>query len=216
MILSMKRNLFPGLVVTFLFSACAPAQPVKSPEEIENQIATSVALTVAAQNIQMGQTQAIIPEPTNTPLPTQTETDPAIPTPVLPSATPFVVLPPTLTPETSVDGGGATRIPLNYACTSRDRRPYDNTHFKSNREFDIKWTIVNTGAKSWPAGLDVKYFSGTKMTSTTFVELPAMGPGDTYVLNIDAIAPKKEGFYVMTWTVEGQLCYPYVAIIVEN
>jgi hypothetical protein len=66
------------------------------------------------------------------------------------------------------------------------------------------------------AGLDVKYNSGTKLTSTTFVELPELEPGDQTVVNMDAVAPDKEGTYIMTFLVEGGLCYPYTAIVVEK
>jgi hypothetical protein len=83
-------------------------------------------------------------------------------------------------------------------------------------EFDIKWTIVNTGTKTMRAGLDVKYNSGTKLTSTTFVELPELEPGEEATVDFDAVAPEKEGTYIMTFLVEGGLCYPYTAIIVEK
>lgn len=211
-----KRMLFLLMAGILLLAACGPAPaPTQDPAEIQQQVQEAVALTVAAQAADAEQ-QALA-EPTNTPLPTQTEAGPATPTSILPTATPFVVVPPTIAPNTGGNGGGVVApAKLDYDCTSRDRRPYDNTYFKSNKEFDIKWTIVNTGTKSWPAGKDVKYFSGTQMSTTTFVELPAMAPGDTYEVILDAVAPKKQGFYVMTWTVEGQLCYPYVAIIVEN
>jgi hypothetical protein len=211
---SFKRAAFLLMAGILLLAACAPAPaPTQDPAEIQQQIQEAVALTVAAQEAEAE--QQVTPEPSNTPLPTQTEAGPATETPVLPTATPFTVVPPTLVPN-SGGGGGVAVTPLEYDCTSRDRRPYDNTYFISNKEFDIKWTIVNTGTKSWPAGKDVKYFSGPQMSTTTLVELPAMAPGDTFVVNLDAVAPQKQGFHVMTWIVEGQLCYPYVAIIVEN
>jgi len=201
-----------------LLAACAPAPaaPTQDPAEVQDQIQEAVALTVAAQDALTEQAQASIPDPTNTPLPTQTEAAllPS-PTPVLPTATPFVVVPPTFTPVPAGGGGVVAPIRLEYDCTSRDRRPFDNTLFKPNKEFDIRWTIVNTGTKPWPAGKDVKYFSGPKMSPTTVVELPAMAPGDTHVVILDAFAPAARGFHVMTYVVEGALCYPYVAINVE-
>lgn len=215
---SVKHVFFLAMAGILLLAACAPAPaPTQDPAEVQQQIQESVALTVAAQNAEAEQNQAVVAEPTNTPLPTQTEAVPASPTPVAPTATPFTVVPPTLTPVSSGSGGGGgvAVTPLEYDCTSRDRRPYDNTVFKPNKEFDIRWTIVNTGTKSWPAGMDVKYYSGPQMSTTTFVELPAMAPGDTYEVILDAFAPQKRGFHVMTWTVEGQLCFPYVAINVE-
>lgn len=215
---SIKRVVFLLVAGILLVTACAPAPaPTQDPAAVQQQIQEAVALTVAAQEAEMEAEQPVMADPTNTPLPTQTEAGPPTETPLIPTATPFTVVPPTLDPGTGGGGGGGVVVtPLDYSCTSRDRRPYDNTYFKSDKEFDIFWTIVNTGTKSWPAGKDVKYFSGEKMTATTLVELPAMDPGDTYVVNLDAVAPHKQGFYVMTWTVEGQLCYPYVAIIVEN
>ena len=66
------------------------------------------------------------------------------------------------------------------------------------------------------AGLDVKYNSGTKLTSTNFVELPELEPGDEYQVVLDAVAPAKQGTYIMTFIVEGGLCYPYTAIVVEK
>lgn len=210
--LSNKHVLFIIMAGIILLSACAPAPvPTQDPAEIQQQIQDAVALTVAAQEAEAA--QAVVAEPTNTPLPTQTEVGPSSPTPIIPTATPFTVVPPALAPS---GGGSVTVTPLDYDCTSRDQLPYDNTYFKSNKEFDIKWTIVNTGTKPWAAGKDVKYFSGPQMSTTTFAELPAMDPGDTYVVILDAFAPAIEGFHVMTWVVEGELCYPYVAIIVEN
>jgi len=215
---SIKRVLFIFMAGMILLAACAPAPsaPTQDPAEVQRQIQESVALTVAAQSAQTEQALALIPEPSNTPLPTQTEVG-ALPsaTPLIPTATPFVVVPPTLTPNTGGGGNLVTPVKLEYDCDSRDRRPFDNTYFKPNNEFDIRWTIVNTGTKSWPAGMDVKYYSGPQMSTTTIAELPAMDPGDTFEIILDAFAPAKRGFHVMTWVVEGKLCFPYVAINVE-
>jgi hypothetical protein len=215
---SIKHVVFLVVTGAVLVGACAPAPvPTQDLAEVQGQIEESVALTVAAQ--QAEDEQQAQTEPTNTPLPTQTEAGPPTPTSALATATPFVVVPPTLTPGSSSGGGGggsAPPAPLEYDCTSRDRRPFDNTYFKPNKEFDISWTIVNTGTKPWPAGFDVKYFSGPKISTSTFVELPAMDPGDSFEIILDGVAPQKEGFHVMTWMVQGQLCYPYVAIIVEK
>jgi hypothetical protein len=63
--------------------------------------------------------------------------------------------------------------------------------------------------------MDVKYYSGPHISKTTVAELPAMAPGDKYVLILDGVAPSKAGFHVETWMVEGQMCFPYVAINVE-
>jgi hypothetical protein len=209
----MKKFLFCALAMIFVLSACAPAQPTQSAEDIADQVATSVALTVAAQNAQTQAAQSAVPPATNTTLPTQTEAVAPSPTPILPTVTNTAVVLPT---SSGGGGGGGVTVKPEYACNPFPRLPRDNTIFRPNDEFDIKWTIENTGTKTMRAGLDVKYNSGTKLTSTTFVELPELEPGDTAVVDFDAVAPEKEGTYIMTFVVEGQLCYPYTAIVVEK
>jgi hypothetical protein len=209
---SIKRSLFSAMALLFLLSACLPAQPTVNPNDIANQVNTAVALTIAAQNAQTQAAQALTPLATNTTLPTQTPENIPSPTPTVPTVTPVVVP----TTASGGGGGGGTTVKPEYACNPFPRRPRDNTVFRPNDEFDISWTIVNTGTKTMRAGLDVKYNSGTKLTSTTFVELPRLDPGDQYVVDFDAVAPEKEGTYIMTFIVEGGLCYPYTAIVVEK
>ena len=201
--------LFTAIAIISVLAACVPAaQPTVDPNEVANQVATSVALTVAAQN-----TQTASARPTDTPIPPPTETPLPSPTlvPDLPTAT--VVVPPTVV---SGGGGGSTTVQQEYDCDIIRRRPFDNTFFRPGDEFDIRWTIVNTGTRNLRAGTDVKYSIGSQMVGVTFVELPEMEPGDQYEIILDAIAPATEGNHIMTWVVEGQLCYPYAAIIVEK
>lgn len=211
----MKKILFCALAMIFLISACAPAAPTQSPEDIANQVATSVALTVAAQNAQTQAAQSAVPPATNTTLPTQTEAVVPSPTPILPIVTNTAVVLPTSSGGGGGGGGGSTAKP-EYACNPFPRLPRDNTVFRPGEPFDIKWTIVNTGTKTMVAGLDVKYDDGPELTTTKFVELPELEPGEQTVVVMDAVAPEKQGTYIMTFSVEGSLCFPYTAIIVEN
>ena len=213
---STKRFLILVLAMMVLLAACMPAAPTQDPALVQQLIEQAVELTVAAQNAQATERQAQI-VPSNTPLPTQTEAVAATPTPVLPTATPFVIVPPTNTVVVSSGGGGSVPVVKpDYACEAISRRPRDNTIFKPNDPFDIRWTIVNTGTKTLRAGLDLEYLSGPQMTSVKFVELPELKPGDSREVIFDAIAPSKEGLHVMTWRVEGPLCFPYTAINVEK
>lgn len=215
-----KRILFTALTLVIIITACTPtAAPTQDPAVIQDQINQAVELTLAAENAQATEQQALI-IPSNTPLPTQTEVVPPTPTLVLPTATPFEIVPATSTVVVSASGGGNSgnvpAVPLDYACGVTNRKPADNTVYKPGADFDIKWTITNTGTKTIRAGTDVKYFSGAQMTVVTFVELPELKPGESFTVIIDAEAPNKAGKYVMTWTVEGQLCFPYTAITVEK
>jgi hypothetical protein len=214
---SMKNILLSAMAVIVLLSACQPAppQPTQNAVDVESEVATIVALTVAAQNAQTQAAVSPTPEATNTTLPTQTEEGVPSPTALatltaLPTAT-VVVL-----PTSSSGGGGGGTTQREYACDTIRRRPFDNTSYRPGDTFDIKWTIVNTGTKTMVAGLDLKYNSGTQMTNRTRVELPELKPGAQFAVDFDAVAPNKEGTYIMTFLVEGGLCYPYVAIIVEK
>src|SRR5687767_8906302 len=96
---SKDRILFSAMAVIFILAACVPAQPQPPTEDAEegtNQIATSVAVTVAAQ---AAQTEAARPADAAPPTPTEVFT----PTLVLdlPAATPVVVVPPPV-----LSGGG--------------------------------------------------------------------------------------------------------------
>lgn len=210
---STKRILFSTMAVIFLLAACAPtaSAPTQDPALVQQLIEQSVALTVAAQNAQTLEAQALIPAATNTPLPTQTEAAPVIPT-----ATPFVIVPPTVAPVTGGGGGGGVITKPDYACDVIHQRPFDDTTIKPGDTFDVKWTIVNTGTRTWQKGLDLKYLSGPKMTSTANIELPEMKPGDQFDIVLDATAPTDSGMQVMVWVLEGQICYPYVRIIVDK
>lgn len=212
---SIKRVLFIFVAGMILIAACAPAPapaPTQDPAEIQNQIQESVALTVSAQNVQTEQALALIPEPTNTPLPTQTEA--VLPTPILPTATPFVVVPPTSTPITSSGGGGVVVNP-EYACTVVKQSPLDNSKWKRNKDFDVNWTIMNTGTKSWQAGLDLVFYSGTNIAKTSNVQLPALKSGEQFKVILDAVTPAQKGTYTMVWKLEGGLCFPSLSITVE-
>jgi hypothetical protein len=211
-----KRILFSTMAVILLLTACAPAAApaaTQDPALVQQLIDQSVELTVAAQNIQTLEAQALLPAATNTPLPTQTEAAPALPT-----ATPFVIVPPTNTAAPVSSGGGGGSLPVNkpeYDCTVTAQLPLDNAVYKPNKDFDINWTIVNTGTKTMQAGLDLKHYSGPNMAEITNYELPALKPGESLKIVLDAKSPAKEGLQVMTWVVEGKLCFPHIAIEVS-
>ena len=208
---STKRVLFTTLAILFLLAACAPAQAeTPNPIDIANQVATSVALTVASQNLE---TQQAAPDVTDTPLPTETQAVIDTPTSVLPTATPFVIVPPTTVPG---GGGGGTTVKPDYACDTIHRRPFDYQIFKPGDDFDVKWTIINVGRKTMVKGLDLKFSVGTQFVKVDRVELPELKPGAQFDVVFDAVAPNKEGKYIMTYIVEGGLCYPYAAIAVEK
>lgn len=212
---SMRQIVFTALAVILLLAACAPGQvPTVDPQEAANQVATSVALTVASQNLD---TAEAVPPATETPLPTATEVMVDTPTAVPPLDTPTAISLPTATAVSSGgSGGGGTTTQSDFSCDIIRRRPIDNTIYKPNDRVDIKWTIVNDGNRTLRAGLDLKFSNGDKLMPNQIVELPELDPGEQFEVGFDATAPDKPGTYIMAYMVEGGLCYPYTAIKVER
>lgn len=212
---TMKRILFSLMAIVVLLTACTPAPAAtQDPALVQQLIEQSVQLTVAAQNLE---TALAVPPATETPLPIDTDAPsvtPIIPTPVIPTATPFVVVPPTTAPSIG-GGGGGTTVKPEYACEIIHQRPLDYEKFAKGDDFDVRWTFINIGTKSWRAGTDLKYSYGPQMTTTTLIELPEIAPGDRYEVVLDATAPTEAGEQVMVWSLEGVYCTPYIAIIVK-
>jgi len=165
--------------------------------DTQSQINTAVAQTIEAQK-QIWTAVALTSEAQFTATPA-----------AFPTLTPFVVLTPTTNP-----GGGAP-AGAEYSCDIISLRPTAYTEFHRGQDFDIKMTVVNNGTRDWYQGFDIKYIGGAQMTSVTRVELPAMEPGDTFEVVLDATAPNKRGNQTMTWAVDGRICFGYVVITVK-
>jgi hypothetical protein len=148
------RFAFTLLVITLL-GACLPGGQGPSSEEIaqqigtavaqtieaQGQIATSVALTVAAQQ---AEEEGPLPTPTlirAEPLPTLT--------PILPTATPFVIAPST-SGGGGGGGGGGTNPSAEYSCDIIRQRPIDNTEFRRKHTFDAQQRHCNLGSRQGP------------------------------------------------------------------
>ena len=209
----MRRTWIVLILLVFLLAACVPGQ---SPEQVQAQIETAVAQTVAAQRqidefvAQTVAAQNALASPTASPTNTLI-TFPTL-TPFVLTVTPVPVVPP------SGGGGGGGSYVAEYSCDIIHQRPRDaEAVFNPGDDFDIRWTILNTGTATWPAGFDVKYFSGPNFTSSgaTLVELPEMKPKDQYEIWFDAAAPMQKGHFVMTWVVEGKICWLYTALDVK-
>jgi hypothetical protein len=111
-----------------------------------------------------------------------------------------------------------------YACDFWNLKPSDDTEFRAGDDFDILWTIINTGTETWESGATLSYQEGPKLTTVTKVTLPDLKPGEQFQVLFDATAPAKSGRHVMLWAVTVPnkagtdniwMCYPYTRIIVK-
>ncbi len=198
----MKSKFASALVLVFILNACAPAAPTFDSKQVENNLATIVAMTVSALPTATG---------TNTPLPTPTETVPPAP----------AIASPTVIP---VDIVVATPLP-DYACEITRQDPGDDTEFHRGDSFDVEWTLVNSGTQKWEEGTVLRYQTGSKLTEEKEVALPRLKPGEKYNVALSATAPSEKKLHIMVWEVVGPgktkdsmywMCYPYVRIIVKR
>ncbi len=214
------RSLLAFVLIALLVAGCAPAaQPTTDPNQVRDIVSTSVALTLAAEQTAQAAQASNTPLPTNTTEPTLTSlpTDtPVIPTlVVVPTATntPFV--------PAGGGGGGPAPTPSPYQCQWVKQKPADWTVFKPGVDFDMVWTVKNTGTKNWePTDIDLMYLRGQKMqTFFDLTDLPALvKPGQTIDLLVDMIAPKTPGNYSATWTLKGthEFCTLTISITVAK
>lgn len=207
-----KKTLF---LLTFaaLLTACLPAAQsdaevqarintaVAQTMEINNLVAVNVQQTMSAMAPAASPTLAVAATPTATFEPIIIVTD----TP-LPTITPF--------PPTSLPAAAPTQP--KYSCYISTAKPKSGQEMGPGDTFEIKMYVVNSGARPWRAGVDVKFAGGVKLTGPSRVEIPvAMNPGDEYKILLTGTAPANSGRYVMSWAVEGPVCYGSVVIVVK-
>ncbi len=216
-----KKTQFAMMIfaVALLLSACFPATAPDG-STIDATQAAAMIETAVAQALDAQATQLAASAPTEPPAPTNTPI-PAATATLVPTITPVVLASPTTAPASSGSGGGTTVQTYAFACdegVSSTKKPYDLTSFKAGDSFDIRFTIVNTGTDTWPAGYDLIHVSGPDMINGGFttLQLGEIKPGESYTVGpYDATAPSGSGQKTMAFKLEGGFCTPYVTIIVK-
>ncbi len=209
----MRKIMFIFVALVFLVTACLPAQDT---QELDARVNTAVAETMAVENRIANSVEQTVVAQVPLASPTTSAADVAFTTTMTetPTATPLSI--DTFTPFPVNPTNTRVSTQAKYACAVINRRPFDLSEYNPGDKFDIKWTIVNIGSKAWVAGIDVKYYSGPKMSGVSRVQIPiAMNPNDSYTIVMDGTAPNAKGRQVMQFAVDGPMCYPYVAIIVK-
>jgi hypothetical protein len=210
------------LLAVTLLAACAPGVvPTADPQVIDDQVATSVAMTIEAQGqiatfvastVAAQETAAAAAAPTETPSPLP---PPPSPTPAMFTATPFTT---GGSSSGGSGGGGGGTSTFKFSCDIIRQRPIDNTEFKRTNTFDVTFAILNNGTATWDAGKDLTLLGNPGPTLTNppgKIELPKMEPGDIFTVGpFEAQAPDGPGRYVIDFKLEGGFCYPYVAFYV--
>lgn len=191
------------ILISLVMTGCAAQPtPVQEPTVDTDALRTEVAQTIeAAYTLSAAQTLAA--EPTATiEVPTATReataTEIAVNTPVVvspePSSTVAKVVYPTFTPTYYPDR--AELVSINQVLGKT---------FKPGADFDLKFTLKNTGDRDWTTSFRLKYVSGLKPSSQSgssydVVYLASkVAAGKTVELVLDMIAPSAPGHYTTTW-----------------
>ena len=108
-----------------------------------------------------------------------------------------------------------------YACSVVSQSPKDWAKMKPRQDFDARWTVLNTGSKTWTTnGTDYKYLRGAKLhTNGSLFDMPKNVASDGKIaLYVDMMSPKDKGTYVSYWGLANgtaQFCQFYLIITVK-
>lgn len=90
----------------------------------------------------------------------------------------------------------------DYGCTLIRQSPPDWYKMKPRQDFDINWTVQNSGNHVWPSTqTKIKYISGTKFQThgSEFPLASSVGLGKKNTFSIDMVAPRTPGYYSTVW-----------------
>ncbi len=196
-----------GLILVVTLAGCSPAPtplptavPTIDPQPTFNAIITQAVQTMAAELTLNAPTATPI-VPTDTPAPTETPAPTHTPAPTETATRVFIPWTPT-----------PTATQAAYACAVTGVSPTTSDTIKVDQDFDAKWSLKNTGTKTWLAGnTDVGYLDGTRLhTSGDLKDLGSdVAPNGTYTVVVDMKAPSSDGTYSTTWGIfleDGSVC----------
>ncbi len=188
------------LLAGFLLSACGP--------DSESVIATSVALTVQAQNALA----------TSTPEPSATAPAPVNVVPTLTNI--FTPIPPTNPPAAS-----GSFAECGKASLVSETVP-DGTIMKPETTFIKSWTLKNESTCTWDTTYRIVFWDGNTLGGPYYDYLPLVtGPGQSVEIPLQLLTPKEDGTYKGEWKLQtpdgltfgvGQYSESFYAEIVVN
>lgn len=156
--------------------------PLANQSSDEDAVATSVALTVAA-NVQAAPPTATMAQPTNT-------------LPALPTVTPQVINTVSAFPT-------STTLPCNQAVLISED-PLDDKSYNAGATFTKTWTFKNVGTCTWNANYKLVFISGNAMGGTASKNLTGnVAPGQSVTLSVSLTAPSSAGTYKGIWNLQG-------------
>ena len=193
------------LILTLLLSACG------SSASNESVIATSVALTVAAQN-------ASAPAATPVPVTTSTPSSAITPVPTLTNIAPAAS-------PTTTKPAGNSYLDCTKASLVGEDTP-DGTIFGPSANFTKTWQIKNESNCTWSTSYRIVYFDGDMLGGSYYYNLPqTVAPGQVVNIALQLVSPAADGSYKSEWKLQtpdgynfgvGQYSEPFFTNIVVS
>lgn len=210
-----KLTKIAGLIALLLLALTLAGcnTPTPAPESLLptpdlDQVRTQSAQTVVAK---ITQDALMNPSPTAVPVEPSATAWPTVTVPAAPavsSVTPLPAITATKPPASGGGGGGGVFIPSKTPYTDSaqwiSQSPKDGSVFTRGSDFDLIWTIKNTGLRDWNSSFYLRYLSGVKAKNQagdeyTLVYLPAVERNSTVDIRVDMVAPLNPGSYNTTW-----------------
>jgi hypothetical protein len=121
------------------------------------------------------------------------------------------ILPTSTKPFTAINAGSE--------CKLAAIEPY-NPILAPRTNFDVTWTLQNTGNDIWfDQNIDFKYSGGTDMHKKDLYDLPSsVNPGSQFDITVSMTTPNKPGTYTSTWELvrkKTTLCKVSVTVTVK-
>ncbi len=184
--------LFPSILLSGCLTANSNEPTLENTVDLD-AFRTEVASTVVAQ---LTEEAPKVQKPSDTPVSTNTPKITASPTVTfaptntvqIPTATLKVVYP------------TYTSIPYTDSAIIISKSPADGVSFGPNTDFDIKWTVQNTGRRAWNQDFYYRYASGVQgKTGSMYYVGGNLSVGDQKDLIVDMVAPGQPGTYNTYW-----------------
>ena len=197
-----KKTFFGAVLIisVILMTACNGQATPEEPTPDAEMIYTAAAQTVQAQLTQealLNPTATNTMEPTNTPQPTSTL-----------SGVPTLPLPGLVTP-------GSVQITLPAIATATlqsapvadkaewvSNTPADYTELPNDVDYDIVWTLKNTGTTTWTTDYIYRFYAGDTLHKKSSYKLSkAVAPGESVDIIVDGKTAGLKGEKSATWVI---------------
>jgi hypothetical protein len=91
-------------------------------------------------------------------------------------------------------------VPL--ACVLTDQSPADGAVVAPGADFEVTWTVRNTGIQAWDSNnTDFIFLSGAKLSKDKAIDLPqSVASGESIPLKLTMSSPSDSGVYKTAWT----------------